>query len=201
MFDVFPLLPHRLVRREGLAHPDAAEPIHKVTLRSGLSQTRLISLSVHRDKNRPHLRQGGDGHRTTREVRPRPAVSRHRASSDKGVVFDVDTEVLEHVAEQLLTFLVDRHDGVDFGLLAGFPQLSRLRSSAAQQFDTRQDHRLTGPGLTGDHRQPGTEVHLSIGDDPDALDAQLFDHPLLLTGADAHANRRPADRTSPPDDR
>ena len=35
----------------------------------------------------------------------------------------MDTEVLEHVAEQLLTFLIDCHDGVDFGLLAGLPQL------------------------------------------------------------------------------
>ena len=113
----------------------------------------------------------------------------------------MNSEILEHVAEQLLTLLIDRHDGVDFGLLAGFPQLSGLRSGAAQQFDTRQDHRLAGPGLTGDHRQTGTEVHLSIGDDPDALDAQMLDHSLLLTGADAHANRRPADRTSPPNDR
>ena len=57
-------------------------------------------------------------------MRPRPAVSRHQATSDKGVVFDVDAEVLEHVSEQLLTFLINCNDGVDFGLLAGFPQLS-----------------------------------------------------------------------------
>ena len=57
-------------------------------------------------------------------MRPRPAVSRHRATSDEGVVFDVDTEVLKNVAEPLLMFLINCHDGVDFGLLAGFPQLS-----------------------------------------------------------------------------
>ena len=133
-------------------------------------------------------------------MRPRPTVSRHRATSDESVVFDIDSEILEHVAEQLLTFLIDRHDGVDFGLLAGFPQLSGLRSGAAQKFDTRQDHRLASAGLAGNHRQTGTEVDLGIGDDPDALDAQLFDHSLLLTGADAHANRRPADQTLPPGD-
>ena len=52
----------------------------------------------------------------------------------------------------------------------------RVGPAAEQQSEPGDDHGLAGPGLAGDHRQPGVQRQRRFADHPEIGDPQLVDH-------------------------
>ena len=100
--------------------------------------------------NRHHrpddIRQDRGRHGARSEVRARPAGGTHRTTDNQLTALDEATGLLNASCN----LLVHRENTIDRQMIGTRAYERRIRSGTEQQLETRQHHRLTRTGLTGD---------------------------------------------------
>ena len=137
---------------------DPSEPVECGPLRRGRQQALVCVLAVEVDQARRHLGQRRDRREPAVHVGARPPVAG------------------DHPAEHQLVTGRGDEPTVDARFVGAVTHHGRVGSSADEQFDRLDEHRLAGPGLAGHHGQPVAEDQLEPLDHAEVLDVQLSQH-------------------------
>ena len=176
------------------------EPVEGRALCSGLQEPVLVGLTVHGDQRLGDLGQYGHGHRGSAHPGPGTPLGRDVAGQHDPVLLDLSPGLLDGVVE---AGQAGRgHDPLDARAGGARAHCTGVGATAQQEPEGRDDHRLAGPGLTGDHGQAGPELERRGVDDAEGRDPQLLKHRTRrcrVGGAPPRrASPRRAGRTWPP---
>ena len=148
-------------RRAQRFEVDTTEPVEGGPLRRRRQQALVGMLAVEVDQTAGRL-----GERRHRRQAPVHVGARAPVARD-------------HPAEHQLPTVGGDEPTVDSRLVGAVAHHRRVASTADEEFDGFDEHRLARPGLAGDHRQAVAEDHLDTLDDAEVLDVQFGQHPTI----------------------
>ena len=139
----------------------------------GLPQTPLVGLAVHGDEHLADIGQHPDRSRTPADVGARPAGHRDAAGQHEFVVA-VSAGLGHPLAGRMLRR--DLHDPLDHAGVGTRSHHSGVAASAEQQPEPRDDHRLAGARLTGEHVEARSQVDRDVVDHAEVADSDAGQH-------------------------
>ncbi len=121
-------------------------------------EAQLVVLADDLDQSGRGLLEGGGRRHRRVEVRPAPALPGEAASG-----------------HHLLAVLPEEPP-LGRGLVAERPDHARRGALTEEQPERTQQQGLAGPGLAGDHGQPGSGLQTGVFEHPEVADEQLVEH-------------------------
>ena len=135
-------------------------------------QADLVGLPVDRHHRPDNIRQDRGRHGARSEVRARPACGTHRTTDNQLTTLDEASGILNACCN----LVVDRENAIDGQTVGARAHERSIRAGAEQQLETRQHHRLTRTGLTGDDDKALTKVNVCRLDDTEMRNIERLDH-------------------------
>ena len=158
----------------------AAESVDGRTLPSRRTHVQLIGLPVHSDEVVGQVGQRADRHRAAAHLRARTAICTHNPADQQRAIVKVGAELIKQASHPPIGW--HSQSAVDRGARRTRTNQSRVGTCSEQQAQTRDDHRLAGPGLAGHDGQARRKVKHGVVDDTEIADAQFLKHGRMLFG-------------------
>ena len=149
-----------------------AELIERSALCRFPRQANLVGLPMNRHHRPDDLRQDRGRHGARSEVRSRPAGGTHRTANNQLTALDEATGLLN----ACYNLVVHRENAIDRQTISTRAHKRSIRSGTEQQLKTRQHHRLTRTGLTGDDDKALAKVNVGGLDDTEMRNIERLDH-------------------------
>ena len=149
-----------------------AELIERSALRGLTRETDLVGLAMNRHHRPDDIRQDRGRHGARPEVRSRPACGTHRTTNNQLTALDEATGLLNACCN----LVVHRKNAIDGQTISTRAHERSIRSGTEQQLKTRQHHRLTRTGLTGDDDKALAKVNVGRLDDAEMRNIERLDH-------------------------
>lgn len=161
-----------LLQRDGDRVPGV--PVEGLPLPGGPQQPLLVGLAVHGDQVVRELAEQPHGHGAAAHVGPRAALGGHGAADQQGAVVELGPGLLGAQGGRC----VRAHDeaALDDRGLGPDPYEGRVGTTAEQQPEAGDDHRLARAGLAGHRGETGRQLDHRVVDDPERPYPHLLKH-------------------------